>query len=530
MASGVGGIQQFTAPSLENTVASQAVGAKAGQMAGEQVKVSVSISSPLAKAADIAEEISQARSQFKNDLKDRKLSKGDSRAQKILDQIRKIQSIEKIQGIDEFKGKFGASANLNRKGLREEAQKFSDDVFHQFVALHEAAVEYEAENGPGTASEFYGAIDDIRAEEKNDQAIQIGLNLTEEAARQSEETGLFSISEARGEYFDHVRDHKSLEATYDDLNNRHGADNFETAVKVQLKLLATDLACLDPSTPPERLQAIIQDLSKLKVLVGLHDGCIETEEQIQRLYPDLGVKEQVLMKSMLNLLEKQWITESDFERMPDEINVTELEAQIFTMTKIVGLVRMLPEEIFSNLDTKLNMQSAASDTLDNLIMQESGEDTEMVEDESYGVLGDGVLGDGVLGEITTSLGPDFKGGGEADSLMPTLGASQKNNNTQNEAPLRGTADFIVAKITGQIEGVQYKDKGEVLTDIMKLAGQPAQLRKLLDQLDQAVGNGVKINVIDGAEQKFRDELVALINNNKPGPMDSDSRVGIQVKN
>ncbi|MGB1270569.1 MAG: TyeA family type III secretion system gatekeeper subunit [Endozoicomonas sp.] len=435
MASGVGGIQQFTAPSLESAVASQAAGAKSGKMAGEQVKVSVNTSSPLAKAADIAEEISQAKSQFKNDLKDRKLSKGDSRAQKILDKIRKIQTIEKLQGIDEFKGKFGTSANLNRKNLRDEAQKFSDDVFHQFVALHEAAAEYEAENGPGSASEFYGAIDDLRAEGKNDQAIKIGLNLTEEAGKQSVETRLFSISEARKEYFDHVRDHKSLESTYDDLNSRHGVDNFETAVKVQLKLLATDLGCLDPSTPPERLQAIIQDLSKLKVLVGLHDGCIETEEQIQRIYPDMGVKEQVLMKKMLNLLEKQWITENDFERIPDEINVTELEPQIFTMTKVVDLVRMLPEEIFSNLDTKLNMQSAASDTLDNLIMQESGEDAEMVEDDSYGV-----LGDGLLGEITTSLGSDFKGGGEADSLVPTLGASQKNSNTQNEAPPSGTSD------------------------------------------------------------------------------------------
>ena len=68
-----------------------------------------------------------------------------------------------------------------------------------------------------------------------------------------------------------------------------------------------------------------------------------------------------------------------------------LEANIFTMTKIVGLVRMLPEEIFSNIETKQNMQAAASEYLDSLIEQECEEEIGEpldIGNENFGVLGD----------------------------------------------------------------------------------------------------------------------------------------------
>ena len=96
------------------------------------------------------------------------------------------------------------------------------------------------------------------------------------------------------------------------------------------------------------------------------------------------------MKRILTLLDQQWVTETDFDKLPDEIKVSELEAQIFTMTKIVGLVRMLPEEIFSNIETKQNMLSAAAGACDNLIeMENEDEVSNSIEsDEGYGLLTD----------------------------------------------------------------------------------------------------------------------------------------------
>ena len=101
------------------------------------------------------------------------------------------------------------------------------------------------------------------------------------------------------------------------------------------------------------------------------------------------MKPAVLMKQMLKLLDQQWVTEADFDKLLDVMQVSELEAQIFTMTKVVGLVRMIPEEIFPNIETKQNMISSASDLLDSLVEQENEDEVQVVEDEAdFGILGD----------------------------------------------------------------------------------------------------------------------------------------------
>ncbi|WP_211824242.1 hypothetical protein [Kistimonas asteriae] len=116
-----------------------------------------------------------------------------------------------------------------------------------------------------------------------------------------------------------------------------------------------------------------------------------------------------------------------------------------------------------------------------------------------------------------------------DSQPHKPGTVQQDKNDQNTIPPTVTADFIVAKITGQIEGEEYKLQAEVMSDVLKLAGQPDQLRKLLEQLDQAMTAGIDIKVIRGKEQFFKDELITLIDNQKANALKSNHRTGIQVK-
>lgn len=103
------------------------------------------------------------------------------------------------------------------------------------------------------------------------------------------------------------------------LSGNYGTKDVEKAIMMQLRLLSTDLAQMEPSAPPERLKAIIDDLSKLKQLVALIDGCIETEEQLVRTYPEAEVKENVLVKQLLGIVQQQWVTEANIERIPEEM-------------------------------------------------------------------------------------------------------------------------------------------------------------------------------------------------------------------
>ena len=284
----VGGSQQLTQPGFQGVESEPGPQGLAGKAAnGEKLVATANTSSPLAKAADLAEEMSFAKSQFKDDLKDRKLSKSDELAKKILERIEKIQTIQNAQEIKDFLNQLKSNPNLTREQLERKLEEFSDDKLHQFAALDSAADFYEELGDTEKAQMIREMRDNFLAE--NRTAIKAGLNVSQAAAELAEETGLSDtrgLREGYSDYLDHVQDHQSLDVAYEQLVETYGTEKFEDAVKVQLKLLATDLGCLDPSSPGERLQAIIQDMSKLKVLVGMHDECLETVEQLQRMYPE----------------------------------------------------------------------------------------------------------------------------------------------------------------------------------------------------------------------------------------------------
>ena len=62
------------------------------------------------------------------------------------------------------------------------------------------------------------------------------------------------------------------------------SEDLEMEADIKLKLLATDLGCSDPTWEDARLQAVMQDMSKIKVLMGVLDSCVETEDQLRRMY------------------------------------------------------------------------------------------------------------------------------------------------------------------------------------------------------------------------------------------------------
>ena len=144
------------------------------------------------------------------------------------------------------------------------------------------------------------------------------------------------------------------------------------------------------------------------------------------------MKRMELMKQILKLLDQQWVTENDFGKVLDAMEVAELEAQIFAMTKIVDMVRMVPEEIFSNIESKQNMQQAAQEYLDSLVEFENEEDVgeAVVEsDQGYGILGDisipGVIDHGSVENRTVENKTS-----QSNSMIPNLGAPAQNRNSK----------------------------------------------------------------------------------------------------
>lgn len=398
-------------------------GAK-GKVAGQTVQVRSDATSAL---LDSAEELSMVADRFKQTkLKDRKLSSGSELSDKLLERIKKIQAIQETQAFKDLVNNFSNQTNLNPNQVLKQAQEFSDDVLEQFAALDFAAEYFEEQGDQEKANQIRTAQQSIR--EKNPTLIQAGLNISESAAEMIEEMGFdVDVRTVRESYanlidsakMDHVRDDGSLKTTYRYLVETYGAENLEGAIQGQLDLLATDLNCTTHSTSPVRLKVIIDDMKGLKIQSGVHDACCEAEERLERTFPEEKVVRLVLMEEMLDLVDQQWVTESDFEKLPLKMNLEKLEAHIFALTSIVDIVRSIPEEVFTNDETKLNMLSAATDSLDSKIEEEE-EESEAIEEAVL----DAELDDSFLGEVTASL--DLPSSKKVETPFFAAGKDQKS--------------------------------------------------------------------------------------------------------
>ena len=356
-----------------------------GKLQGEGL---VATSNTASKFADAAEEMSFIAGQFKNKTSDkRKFKTGTGLSASILERIKKIQTIQGVQGVKDLLNNFQTQQNLTNQQIREKLEEFSDDPVDQFAALDIAADYFEQLGDKQKADQLRGVRDDIRAEHKS--LITAASNISEDAAEFSHLGGVREIREAYdGNVQSYVRDDQSLEKLHHFLTENYGTDDVEEAILMQLKLLSSEMASMTPSAPPEHLDAIVKDLSKLKQLVAINDSCLETEEQLVRTYPETELNENVLMGQLLNLVQQQWVTEADFEKIPDAMNVQQLDAQIFTLTKVVTMVRMIPEDVFTNDDTKLAIIAAATEGLDSKIEQEAEEDMAISQQDSESIIGE----------------------------------------------------------------------------------------------------------------------------------------------
>ncbi|USE35284.1 TyeA family type III secretion system gatekeeper subunit [Endozoicomonas sp. SCSIO W0465] len=101
-------------------------------------------------------------------------------------------------------------------------------------------------------------------------------------------------------------------------------------------------------------------------------------------------------------------------------------------------------------------------------------------------------------EASGEDGGSFGEGGDTSGDANVSGKSATES-----APARGTAAYIAAKVQGQVKGESYANLGDVYKDIRSLAGDQAQLNKLLDYMEQAKGSGTEIPLLSGHEAEVR---------------------------
>ena len=354
---------------------------KSAQFKGESM---VHLSNPTAILEDAAEELSFAQSEkVETKLSKRKLEKTGSlktlaaeQAQKYLEQV---PDLERQQKLEDFARKVLRDKRDGRQSgddLRHEAEQFSDDVTHQFLALQYLREEAVRQGAP---AELLNAIQDAAAGLENDQgpAIVAGLNVSR-AAREFAPEGTDNLDPLRDLYRDVVLDYSSIEDAYEKLTAADAGKDFKTSVNFLLKGLGADLGSGNSSLSGVRLKAIMDDMDKLKSLTTLYDDCADLLHRVQNRVGEgnaAGVTSEDLMGTLLQAQSHGWQGSSFFSALPDKFHIAKGEPEIYFLQGFKEVMRSMPTKAFDgDLAKRERLLQSVQEAVDTAIDEEWSDD------------------------------------------------------------------------------------------------------------------------------------------------------------
>ncbi len=511
----VGTVQQLTTtPGQASVGTTVSGGEKTGVRAGQAVIVT-NPPSILSQALNASEELTMnAHRQRKPS--EFKVSKGKSESERQLEFIKKIKMVEDIQGVEDFKRNFPQQTNpdIKRDDYLEKVGEHFPDPYHRYVALHELAVDYDAQPG----DEIFQAIDAL--EQKYPQCVQLGKDISRAAELLEEKYPNTSFSEIDQKVFGHVKDYQTLRNVFDGLQDTTNTDAFTKSVDAELRILSNQLNSMTATTEDSHLRSVINDMTALKRVVGMHDNCMDTQEQILR--PPQSMRQfdgHQYMEKVLKILDQQFVVHKDFYNLFDQMGTEVITQKLFLANKTGFLVRDLPEEIFANGHIKEGMIQTIREVQDELTLEEEGIKSE---GNGYGQIGEQEISlDGFVhsGDILGDLGVDLTGS-RSQSQKEVAGAQSTHeplvDNSAVEIPGRDSDEPTVSseETNAAAPTVMAKGSFDGLNDQQLMSRQDEllqQARALQQQKDKDYVSDSSLTALNHALNGEVDVLTALEN-------------------
>lgn len=294
-----------------------------------------------------------------------------------------------------------------RLSLLTAIRHFSRDPTRQYLALGQA---YHMARASGSSPDVVEALRDAieRLNDLHAPTIRADINTVAEARAFSPEPAAANVF--RATYRDAVLGQATFSATLAMVIERFG-EELERGVDLLRKALGSDLASIKPSSEPERLHAILQDLYQLSAAVAVLQRCRSIVEWLKRAYPVLDLKPTVLMTDLVKFTAEQWIEshyvlrliqkygldiidekstddaiqsnhgskqsnekEQNDEELdkdaPAEFDGDEPKAQVLFLNGVLDILRSLPTKIFSGDEQRLQTIAAVQQLMDSLLLTE----------------------------------------------------------------------------------------------------------------------------------------------------------------
>lgn len=232
---------------------------------GEQVV----LASATQSLGDMAEELTFVFSERSElSLAKRKLSDSQARISEIEalvgDYLDKVPELERQQKIKEMISHLGSGRLANLSQLLAYLESYSGEVSEQFEALTQAR---KALAGRPEMRGTLALVEQALAKLADEQgsAIVLGARITgpaQEAARE----GLGQVQDLRDLYRDAVLDYRALSTAWRDIHSRFGNGALEKVTGFMMKALSADLDSQQRWLDPVKLERVMSDMHKLRLL------------------------------------------------------------------------------------------------------------------------------------------------------------------------------------------------------------------------------------------------------------------------
>lgn len=355
---------------------------RVGNLFGEQILVKPKDTASV--LADAAEEISMAHSEKVENkvFSDRKFE---------IESPMDLMGVREIQAYLRAAGKLDDQAKVeqlvknlltSRGDPRELVRQQSRDPAQQYVllqlALHEAR---EGEQPREIIERLQDALADLEME--SGPRIRASINtmgVAVEMATTPEGRAVFQEA-----YRDVVLGHATLADTLMLVLERLGGadgDDFQKGLQGLIKALGADLSALRPSSEPNRLRALVQDLYQLEVTATVLDGCKALAQRMKARYGARDLDAVAYMKELVRFTGERWLSVMRFIDLAQRFRLNETVERIAFFTATRELLAEMPVKVFADVDSRRGVLDAAQSALDEAIKKEEDEEDEHQGEES----------------------------------------------------------------------------------------------------------------------------------------------------
>jgi len=249
---------------------------------------------------------------------------------------------------------------------RQAAGKAFGDVSQQFLALQYALRQGERE---GAAEDVLDGLREALADLELESGPQIraGLNTVSAAGAYAKDTQ--GVADFQRTYRDVVLGESSLAKTLALALERFGGKDVGRGLQQLILALGQDLAAARPSTSPDRLQSLVQDLYQLGTAVTVLDGCAELAAKLKRDH-GAAFESERLMQDLVNVSNEKWVSEARFSGLAGSHGVATVEGRIAFLGGVRAVLKDLPVQVYADADTRQSVLNAAQQALDTAIDEE----------------------------------------------------------------------------------------------------------------------------------------------------------------